>query len=180
MTTLAVTGVDLKDFARKLRAAKNGKALRAKVGRALRDAAKPVVADVKASVMAVSVTGARGGGSKRREGTFRAHRPRARTPRGGFGLRATIARGAKSSVRFSGKRVGLRIFMDNSHMPRSQRNLPSHLDNPRGWRHPVFGNRSTWVTQRGEPYFRRVMVRHTPRVREVVRRAVSDALRELQ
>jgi hypothetical protein len=27
--------------------------------------------------------------------------------------------------------------------------IPRGLDRPQGWRHPVFGNRDVWVTQRG-------------------------------
>lgn len=181
MTTYRVRGHgDLKEFVRKRRRAVNGRTVQAALGKALKELTDPIVRDLRASVMAVDSRGVRGGGSKRREGTHLARQKR--RPRGGFGLRATVARGAKATVRLAGSAAQMTVWMDNSHMPRSQRNLPSHLNNPKGWRHPTFGRRGKgdWAQQFGEPYFDRVINRYRFRTIQAAKNAVDQAIRELE
>jgi hypothetical protein len=163
----------LKELSRKLAAAANGVELRRNLRANLREAAKPAIDEMKTRILAMDVKGVRGGGRKRRA-QFNA----ARRLRGGAGLRATVARGVKLELRTTGRDVVARIFVDNSHMPRSQRNLPSHLDNPRGWRHPRFGHKGAgdWFQQFGEPYFDVTIRRHRRSLERAARRAAADVV----
>lgn len=182
MTAFTVLGgPEFAAFTRRLQRAGNGREIRQWMTRKLREVGRPVVIDIQAAVRAIQVRGTAGRGSQRRAGF-----QKARGLRGGSGLRATVARGAKLSIRLTGKDVGMRVYMDNSHMPRSQRNLPAHLNNPRGWRHPVFRRRTkggqvvnVWVRQVGEPYFDRVIQRHRNRVLAAAKEAVDEAIQEI-
>lgn len=85
---------------------------------------------------------------------YGAFQKRAARAAGRAGLRESIARATGTSVRVSGKTPGLKVKIDPTrHLPPDQRTLPYHLDQPGGWRHPLFGNRSKWVQQQGKPYF---------------------------
>jgi hypothetical protein len=64
---------------------------------------------------------------------------------GSTGLRRRVARGV--GVRAGvGKNPSMRITTSMSQP--NETIIPRGLDTPRGWRHPVFGNRDVWVTQR--------------------------------
>lgn len=61
------------------------------------------------------------------------------------GLRESIARGTKLT------RVGTGRYRIITSVPQSDEAIiPRGFDRPRGWRHPVFGNRNKWVTQKGD------------------------------
>jgi hypothetical protein len=177
VTSFTVVGnQEMQRLTRRWRQAADGRDLRQRWARELRDAGRDVVADMQQTIRTMNVRGVRGGGRKRRS-QFNA----ARRLRGSSGLRATVARGVKQSIRTTGAEVGWRIFVDNSHMPRSQRNLPAHLDNPRGWRHPTFGRRGSgdWARQFGTPYFDVTVARHRRRLVRVVWVATDEHVRGL-
>jgi hypothetical protein len=67
------------------------------------------------------------------------------------GLRAAVARNTRVTVRTTGSRAGVGVRASKSGMPRGFRNAPRRLNAYKGWRHPVFGDRSVWVVQRGRP-----------------------------
>jgi hypothetical protein len=51
--------------------------------------------------------------------------------------------------------------------------LPRGFDNgPRGFRHPVYGNRNVWVQQRGGSWFREPIAEH----RDEVEKDLTDVL----
>lgn len=125
------------------------------------------------------------GGTRRREAFHQSARLRGRNVRarvGGYGLRASTARAIKSKVNYTGRKLGARVLVDPSAMPPSQRRLPRHLDNPRGWRHPTFHNRTSrgWVTQYGEPYFSSPIERHRDEVRREIKADVDEVMRTLK
>lgn len=96
---------------------------------ALREAVKPVVADVRMAATALPARGIK-------------H----------TGLRARVAKGVgvKASV---GRNPGLKIT--TSMVDPGEAMLPRGLDSgDKGWRHPVFGNTDNWVQQRGGSWFR--------------------------
>lgn len=66
------------------------------------------------------------------------------------GLRASIARATKISVRSTGKRPGLSIYTTKTGMPRGFEKAPKHTNSVKGWRHRVFGT-DKWVAQIGKP-----------------------------
>jgi hypothetical protein len=64
------------------------------------------------------------------------------------GLRGRLAAGVRPEVTPSGIRIVATAEP-------GERALPRGMDNgPRGWRHPVYGNRDVWVQQRGGSWFR--------------------------
>lgn len=162
----------------RLKKAVNGKDVRRALTKSLQASAKPAVRDVKEAVMHVQSRGVAGGGTRRREASYRVRRPKGRVR--AFGLRATIARLVTSRMKYSGIKVGLEVRVNSAEMPNKQRRLPKYLDTEKGWRHPVFGNRHTWAQQTGQPWFEKTLKEHTPRVRGDAIQAVTDALKELQ
>ncbi len=188
-------GKEFLELAAKMRrAGTHGKTVRKALTASLQKSLKPAVQDVKHAAQSMTVKGKRGGGASARQRFDDAAEMRrrakaaakgrvARARRGAStstGLRARVAAGVKSRVQYSGIRYGARVYVDPSNLPQSQRRLPRYLDSPKGWRHPVFGNREKWVAQYGEPYFAGTMQRHTPRIRREVHDAVKKAMRELQ
>jgi hypothetical protein len=174
-------GADLREVARRLKAASNGKELRKRLLKEMRAATRPVVLEVRAAVMAVDSSGVRGGGASARGAHYSASHKRQIARRG---LRRTIAAGVQLRSRLDGERAGIRVRIDKRQLPPDARNLPRYLNSPAGWRHPVFnrvdkaGNR-IWVQQTGQPYFIAPIRRHAPMVRAAVERAVAGVLNDL-
>jgi hypothetical protein len=89
---------------------------------------------------------------------------------GHTGLRSRVAAGV--GVR-ANQRAGVRIT--TSMADPSERAIPRGLDNgPRGWRHPVFGNRANWVTQPGYSWFLETMQDS----RRAFERGLTDVIEE--
>ena len=172
-----VTSGQWRAFANRLKKAEQGKTLRRALTKRLRGEMAPAVRDVQASIRDLHVRASRGGGTAARRRHYQEARPRGRVT--AHGLRASIARGVKSRVKYSGIIVGARIAVDASALPADQRKLPKYLDRPRGWRHPVFGNPEAWVTQYGAPWFKPPIQRRLPAIRKAVAEAVADTLKEI-
>ncbi|MGW0805947.1 hypothetical protein [Nonomuraea sp. NPDC002799] len=199
-----ITGAEqLGGLAKRLKdAGPEGKKLRKELLKAIRTGAKPALADTRRAVRSIPVTGARGGGRKRREqeafsrafdpihdrasedemasDEFADKETRAKNrARKGAGLRDTVARSLRLTVKTGSKSARVRIEVDSSKMPEDQRTLPKHLDNPKGWRHPTFGN-EPWVTQKGQPWFEVTIRKHLPAVRAHVLKAMDDIAKKVE
>lgn len=129
------------------------KAMRKELSKSLREAVKPAAAEVKATVRTLPVTttstgthAARARGSKRT-----AER----------GLRAAIAAGVFIKIDYGNPNIRIVV---QARLPEDQAKLPRYLNDPKGWRHPVYGNRSAWVAQRGKPYFEPPILRRQPAI----------------
>lgn len=179
MEARIINSATWRQLGRDLKAAVNGKEVRKALTRGMQSEVRPAVADVKRAVKAIAVKGVKGHGTRRRERSYAVRFPKGRLKPGAFGLRASVARTIKSRVKYSGNTVGVRVYSDAFAMPNKQRRLPAHLNNPRGWRHPVWGNRENWAKQVGQPYFDVTLAKHAPRVRAAAIRYVNDALREI-
>lgn len=177
-------GDDFRQLAGKFkRAGANGAAIRKALTKRIQSLLKVITDEQKRDLLAMQVRGVGGRGGTRRAGFAAAQAARRKRPRkvsGGFGLRASTARAIKSKVNYTGFKIGARISVDPSALPPSQRRLPRHLDNPDGWRHPVWGNRDVWAQQFGSPYFSGPISRHRHQVRRDVRDAVNDVMRTLK
>jgi hypothetical protein len=182
-------GDDFAALGRKFRAAgANGAAIRKKLTATIQARLKRITDEQKAALTGMRVKSVGGRGSKRRAQFSQAQADRklamtgkkTRAAKGGHGLRATIARGIKSKVAYTGFKLGARITIETNHMPPSQRTLPKHLDNPRGWRHPVWGNRSKWVRQIGEPWFSGPIRKHRVAIQREVQQDVDEVMRTLK
>lgn len=187
-------GQDFKDLARRLReAGSGGRKLRRDLTKRLNAALEPIVKDVQRAVRTIEVTGSHGGGAKSRSRFIEAAEMRrlakaaakgkqARRRRGpvlSTGLRESIARGVRARVQYSGFRYGAQIIAHTSQLPQSQRNLPRYLDSPKGWRHPVFGNREVWVGEKGRPWFAVTISRHVNQLRREIVAEINQTLKQL-
>ncbi len=176
-------GEAFKQLGLKFRAAgKDGAAIRKALTKTVQGHLDVIIREQKAAATGMDVKGVKGRGTVRRRAFHQAANLRGRKVRerkGGYGLRAAVAQGIKGKVSYTGRKLGARITVETNHLPPSQRTLPRHLDNPRGWRHPVWGNRSVWARQVGEPYFSGPIQKHQPKVRRDIRTAVDDVMRRL-
>jgi hypothetical protein len=127
---------DLKAVVRALRAHADGKQLRRELSAGMRQALAPAVPQVRAA--------------------YRAEASRTiRRFRGGPSLRSLLASATRAEVRTSGRLAGARIRVDGRRMPPGMRALPKAYEGAKRWRHPVFGDRETWVAQEPHPTFYR-------------------------
>jgi hypothetical protein len=172
-----VTGTDLRILGRRFRQASNGAVVRKALTAGIQSELKPTVQAVKEAVLALEFSNSKGGGTKRRRLHYAELHPRGRVK--AHGLRATIARAAKSRVSYSGRSVGAKIYMDKSVLPPDMQSLPRYMDSEKGWRHPFFGN-EPWTTQKGKPYFVVTIRPRMPRMRQAVVVHIGQALKELQ
>lgn len=114
---------------------------------ALEDAAGPIIAKVRREAMALPARGAK-------------H----------TGLRGRLAAG----VRVQPGAQSVRIVA--TAVDPTETALPRGMDNgPRGWRHPVYGNREVWVQQRGGSWFREPISEEG----DTVERELTDVLEEM-
>lgn len=94
----------------------------------------------------------------------------------------TVARSITLQVS-PGARGGasMSISAKQSKMPERSRPLPALLEGRRGasFRHPVFGDRNTWVQQPAHPFLERTLAPQVGRVQAEVLGAVDDAARVL-
>jgi hypothetical protein len=92
------------------------------------------------------------------------------------GLRQTVARKTRISVRTTGRRAGVSIRALKTGMPREFKNAPKRLNARQGWRHPVFGNRDRWVSQVGKPgWFDDTLTAQRPAIIRAVSRVLEHA-----
>lgn len=123
----------------------------------MRDAGREILDDQRAEVRRLPVSGQRfyRSGSRREVGADGRVRqvpvPYRRNTRS-TGLRQRVARALSLEVKTSGS-PRVRFVAKPEKMPPGQEKLPRHLDNPKGWRHPVFGNTEMWVAQKGGSWF---------------------------
>lgn len=145
----------LGDLARRLR--KAGRAdLRKELTKGIRRPAAEVAREAKRNVLALPARGR------------------------STGLRRRVARTVRTTVRTSGSGVGVRVWSDPKKMPGGQGNLPAHMNTGR-WRHPVWGDRESWVTQTIEPrWFDRAAEAKAPQARKEILQVLKDIRRRLE
>jgi hypothetical protein len=157
-----------------------GRQLRQELRKRITDAGRPVVQDVRQAVRDVPVKGTQGGGAlqRRRAAVLKARtvRSAARAAAGRHSLRRAIA--SATGLRVVNR--GVYIIVRASQMPEGQETLPKHLNNPKGWRHPVYGDRATWVHQEGHPYFDVTIRRHEVEFRRACEQAIEDVLNRVR
>ena len=138
--------------------------LQQQVGKAIRTAARPVVADVKKAYRELPNVS-----------------PAARP---GPQARATVASAVGLILRATGPNPQVRIYVAVSRLPKDMRALVFAWERGR-WRHPVFANPEKtrrewrWVSQEVRPPFRRAVRGHSRAFRTAVDGAIRDVLREL-
>lgn len=142
-----------RDLQRRLKAASNGRELRRELKREIELESRYAVADVRASVRAVEVSSASGGG-------------------GSTGLRARIA----AAVSVKQLASGVRIFISGAKVdPRYGRTLARLMNDTggRAWIHPLFGNAEHQHWQKGRDYFATSIRPHADEFRRGCERAMA-------
>jgi hypothetical protein len=150
-------GANLRTIARELRRM-DDRTVKALFKKRLEDAARPFVPAVRASALAIPVTGVKQ-----------------------TGLRARIAACAQMASWDSGPRqVSVAVEMQPRRMPAREMSLPLYMEGakPR-WRHPVYGNRDNWVLQAPKPYFYRAANGYGRAAGEAMQRALDDITHQL-
>lgn len=165
----------IRDLSAQIKAAGGDGTMLRKFRKEIRDAGAPCVADLKSAVMGVKVTRGNDPYARRTQRTGVA--PRRSTSRWGprsTGLRARVA----DAVGISQTKKGIRIRVSATKVGPYGTSLPRYLDwtlpRSKRWNHPVFGNRSVWVTQQGSPWFFVTIDQH----RTSFRAAVFDVLEQ--
>lgn len=135
-----------------MKAEDDGKALRRDLLREIREAGKPLVPDLQAAVRAVPDVS-----------------PASAVPP----LREAVASQITVGARLSGRSTGLKVTVGTKKDPRGFRFAGRRLNRPRGWSHPVFGNREVWAHQSGQQWFEPTILRRRDEVRAAVLSAVE-------
>jgi hypothetical protein len=163
MQLVLVDSGDLKAISRKLRHHADGKRLRKELTTELRQAARPLVPKVKAAWRSAPST-------------------RGKAGRRGGSLRAQLARATRAEVRLTGKQAGVRIRTDGRKMPDRMKSLPGYAEGirRRPWRHPVYGDRDTWVQQQPFPRFYQAVQPDEAAARRNVNQAIDKVFDEIE
>lgn len=147
----SVEGLDA--VVRAIRAEEDGKQLRKELAKNLRTELKPAAALAKSGIMSMGSSG-----------------PGHPAP----GLRSAIARKIRPEVKLGGNWSGARIKAFKTPNLRGFPNAPKRTNRTAGWRHPVFGNTETWVTQHGKDHwFDNAMEGHGDEYRQVIHDALE-------
>ncbi|MEU6491085.1 hypothetical protein ABZ890_11910 [Streptomyces sp. NPDC046984] len=156
--SLAVeTHEGLDALVRALRAEEDGKQLRKELASNMRDALRPGAQQAKESIMGmISLNGAQPG------------------------LRSSIAKKIRPEVKLGGRWSGARVKAFKTKNIRGFPNAPKRTNRARGWRHPVYGNREVWVTQRGKyEWFDRAFRGREGNYKAAVEQAMNDMARRI-
>ncbi len=144
---------------RALRSEADGKELRRDLIRGLRAVAEPAAMAARGAILSMGT-----GGVSQAEP----------------GLRTSVAAATKVVVRTGKNRPGVAVRVKKNTMPRGFRNAPKRLQSKKGWRHPVFGNREIWVTQRGKPgWFDDTLRKAAPEARAAMGQVLENVARRI-
>lgn len=137
-------------LANALKSEAEGKTIRKELTKGIRSAAGPARQAARAEIRSMRSKGHRGPS-----------------------LRSAIASGISISVKPAGKDVGVRIQAKQTKL-RGFSRAPEYTDGP-GWRHPVFGHRTRWVSQRGKNnWFEGSIKKEKPEIRKEIERVMDE------
>jgi len=157
MLQMGMTGADdLRALSKRIRTVTNPKQVRKDLTKGLREGAKPAAARVKAAALALPDTP----GNK------------------STGLRRKMARATSVQVRTGGNQAGVAVRLSRARMG-DQAALPK-VTNKGSWRHPVFGDRNTWVVQASRRgWFDEANRQSAKDVRASVKKVIDDIEKRL-
>lgn len=145
--------------------------LRKALRRRLTALAKPIVEEVKQAELAIPSRKGSAGGTRKKKGAT-------------LGLRASLANATKADFATMGHGAAVHIrvssskFISVSGRPRT---IPYYMEGrrKRAWRHPVFGNKENWVTQKGHPFLMGTVRKHKDDFEKSCIEAVNDILDQI-
>lgn len=136
------------------------------------DLAKPIVAETKQAEMNLPSKSGEVLQTRKKKGTT-------------LGFRASLAAATKADFNGTGKGAALHIRVSTSRflaVSGRPRTLPYYMEGrrKRPWRHPVFGNKDNWTSQKSKPFLGEVVSRNKPAFALAVETAVNDVVKEIQ
>lgn len=149
-------GEELRRVSRELRRMDNPE-IKKRFRKELRAAARPLVPKVRESIRAIP--------------SARGYSP--------DGLRGALSKATRLEVKTAGRQAGVAIRVDGRKMPSHMKSLPSMVEGKKRWRHPVFGNRDTWVSQPRHPYFYSALRAAGPASRRAVSKVLDGITRDI-
>jgi hypothetical protein len=156
---------DLKAVSRALRQQADGKQLRRQLVKELGGIARPLASKVRAAWRAAPSHG---------------HQSATRGRREQPDLRALLSKATRSQVRLTGKDAGVRIRTDGRKLSSGMRALPTYAEGTkRPWRHPIYGNRNAWASQRSFPRFYQAVKPDEAAARHAAERAVENIFKQI-
>ena len=99
---------------------------------------------------------------------------------GGKHLRPALRRAVFTDVRFHGENIVGFIAVPGRRMPSEMGRIPIYWEGEARWRHPVFGNEATWVSQAPHPSFYQIMSANTSRIEAKLNDVVDNVTSELE
>lgn len=95
-------------------------------------------------------------------------------------VRDALKAATKVRVSFSAKSAGVKIVTSGGGLPAGSSPM-LHAYNSMAWRHPVFGDRSNWVTEQGHPFFEKPIEEVVgPAMYTRIGDALDEAIRALE
>lgn len=168
---------DLQDVTARLKqyAEGGGKELKKQLAKEMRGLGDKIVRAEQESARRTKVRGVAGSGDN----------SRVRYKRGGSaagsgkGIRGPVANSIMRRNRLSGREVGVEVRASKGKMPPGLEKMPWNL-NRGGWKHPVFGDRSTWAAQVVTPagFFWRARDEMKPVVQREIRSLAEKYMKE--
>jgi hypothetical protein len=157
---------DLKKLNKQLRQLADGKELRRELTQGFRGVLRPLIPEVRAAYKAAPSMG---------------HDSMARGSRGRADLRGLLAKATRVEVKLTGRAAGARIRVDGRRLPDRMKGLARAWEGEgRPWRHPVYGDRTTWVRQRSRPRFYSIVQRHEAQARWAVEQVIAQVKAKLE
>lgn len=139
-----------RDLSGRLKKAGRGD-LRKQLNKAIKDAGRPIVDDVRNAVQGLHSSSSHGGGAKQRQ---RYSASRARSERAALNAMrrsGSLRRRVAGATALESTQRGVRFVVRSAQLPEDQRSLPRHMNSEKGTRHPVFGDTEKWVAQKWTP-----------------------------
>lgn len=159
--------IDAREFSELLNAAKEfEKGLGLRLRKNIRDAAKPIVKDMRDAVTSPT--------SKRSASIRVTKRKRGQDVEVQTHTAALVAKGIRFRVG-TGKTGGTGAFVSSSSALPAERKAMARALNKKSFRHPVFGDSNHWVTQTGRPYFGSVILGNTDALYQAIEKALDEA-----
>jgi hypothetical protein len=145
--------------------------LRKALRRQLTSLAKPIVEEVKRAELAIPSKKGSAGGTRKKKGAT-------------LGLRASLANATKADFATMGHGAAVHIRVSSSKfvaVSGRPRTIPYYMEGrrKRAWRHPVYGNKENWVTQKGHPFLMGTVRKHKDDFEKSCLKAVNEVLDQI-
>lgn len=142
--------------------------LRQELAQSMRTAGQSTLRDVKTAAETMTMVGYRTGKRRFPAGVG-----------GPGGIRRRVSRVTELEVKTGGASPTVRFVVRSDRLGNA-RNMPRLLDSGRKFRHPVMGNVHVWAGQKGQPWFRKTVIRDMTKFRAEAQRAIDRTVAKIE